>query len=250
MLTTQDALFSGGIQLLQPQTGHRAGTDAVLLAMATPEDARAIVDLGAASGVVGLQAARLNPHARVTLIERAPELVALARRNITLNGLEAQVEAHEADVLSLGRNAALCETFDCVLTNPPFHQHGRVRKTPDRLRAEAHVMSKAPDETDALDLWLRNAASILKPKGRIILIHQAQALPKLLVAMMPRFGALSLRFVQPRAEEPAIRLLVCGIKGSRAPLRILPPLILMATGADFTPEAAALHAGRRRLSSS
>ncbi|MFN3482098.1 MAG: methyltransferase, partial [Rhabdaerophilum calidifontis] len=74
---TEDRLFGGRLLLLQPARGHRAGTDAVLLAAATPPDAARIADLGAASGIVGLRAAQIAPAARVLLVERDPALVAL-----------------------------------------------------------------------------------------------------------------------------------------------------------------------------
>jgi tRNA1(Val) A37 N6-methylase TrmN6 len=53
--------------------------------------------------------------------------------------------------------------------------------------------------------------------------------------------------VHPSAHRPAIRFLVCGIKGSRAPVSILPPLILNGPDGRFTPQAEALHRGEADL---
>ncbi len=50
-----------------------------------------------------------------------------------------------------------------------------------------------------------------------------------------------MRPVQAKAGEAAIRILVSGVKGSRAPLSLAAPLILHAEDGRFTPEAEALH---------
>src|SRR3712207_6087045 len=82
---TEDALLGGRVRLLQPRRGHRAGTDAVLLAAAvSPGDGERVVDLGAATGAVGLMiAARSN--ADLVFVDRDPVLLALCRDNLRLN---------------------------------------------------------------------------------------------------------------------------------------------------------------------
>lgn len=238
---TEDRLFGGSLRLIQPAAGHRAGTDAVLLAASVPADARRIADFGAASGVVGLRAAQLNPEATVTLVEKEPALAELAARNIADNCLERQVSVMVTDVLVLSRRPDLREAFDLVLTNPPFLEAGTVRRSPKENRAAAHVM-EAP-----LEDWIRNAVAVLAPKGRFVMIHRADALDAALPACAKRLGAIAIRFIHPRPEAPATRLLISGRKGSRAPLTILPPLVLHDREGRFLAEAGALHAGAGRL---
>ena len=51
----EDAFLGGRIRLRQPRRGHRAGTDAVLLAaLAAPREGETVYDLGAGVGAVGL----------------------------------------------------------------------------------------------------------------------------------------------------------------------------------------------------
>lgn len=238
---TEDRLFGGSLRLVQPAQGHRAGTDAVLLAASTPPEARRIADLGAASGVVGLRAAQLNPEAHATLIEREAALVDLAQGNIALNGLATRVSAREADVFTLSRETSLREAFDLVLTNPPFLEAGSVRSSPKGNRAAAHVMA------EPLDRWVRNAVTILQPKGQLVMIHRADALHAALTAFSRRLGEIRLRFVHPRGDAPAARLLISGRKGSRAPLAVLPPLVLHDAEGRFLPLADALHRGEGRF---
>jgi tRNA1(Val) A37 N6-methylase TrmN6 len=72
------------------------------------------------------------------------------------------------------------------------------------------------------------------------LVHRAALLPRLLEAAEGRFGALAVFPLFPRAGAPATRLILSGIKGSRAPFRLLPGLVLHGEGSAFTREAAAV----------
>jgi tRNA1(Val) A37 N6-methylase TrmN6 len=78
------------------------------------------------------------------------------------------------------------------------------------------------------------------PGGTATLIHKADALGKVIGALSGRFGGLRILPIYPRAEAPAIRVIVQGIKGSRAPLTLLPGLILHGEGNAFTPLADAI----------
>lgn len=237
---TEDTLFGGAIRLLQRAKGHRAGSDAVLLAASVPAGGAHIADLGAASGAVGLMAAHHRPSARVTLLEKDEALVALAERNIALNGRAGCVEARCVDAFRLGLQADLREAFDVVLTNPPFFEPGATRISPEPGRAEAHHLA------GDLHGWVSGVLTLLRPKGEAVMIHRADHLPAVLGAFAGRFGDITLRFVHARADAPASRLLIAGIKGSKAPLSILPPLVLHE-GQSFSAQAAALHAGQAGL---
>jgi len=61
------------------------------------------------------------------------------------------------------------------------------------------------------------------------------------------FGAIRLRLVHPQTDRPAIRLLITGVKASRSPLMVEPPLILHDASGRFTPETDALHRGEALL---
>lgn len=202
-----------------------------------------MADLGASSGLVGLAAALALPEARVTLFERETDLVALSRRNIEANALGVRVEAVEANILSRGALADFREAFDAVLTNPPFFSAHRMRLSP--TKAGAHALDA--NDGASLEAWIRRAASILKPRGQLLMIHRADSVEAVLAAMRGRLGSLRLRFIHPRAGEDAIRLLVQGVKGSRGPLAIGSPLVLHAADGRFTAEAQAIHEGRARI---
>jgi tRNA1(Val) A37 N6-methylase TrmN6 len=241
---TEDRLLGGAVRLLQPRRGHRAGTDAVLLAAlagARPEDR--VVDLGSASGAVGLMvAARTGAH--VQLVERDPALAALAERNIALNGWSARMSALVADAFAPRRErqaAGLASgTADLVVTNPPFFESASHRASPDPGRRAGHAMAGGD-----LAGWIKTAADLLRPRGRLVLIHRADHLANILAALTagsPAFGTIRIMPIQARAETDAIRVVVAAVKGGAAPLSLAPALVLHGAEGGFTPEAARLHA--------
>lgn len=230
------ALFAGLVSLRQAPRGHRVGTDAVLLAAASPTDGVAeAMEFGAGVGAAGLALAQRAPGLRLRLVEMDPAAAALARINVADNGLSGRVVVEERDVL-----APTTARVDLVLANPPWLPQGRVRVTQEK--STAHVM---PD--GGLEAWTKAALAALRPRGRLLLIHRADALPEIMAALDRRFGDIAVRPVRARAGGEATRILVCARKGSRAPFRLLPSLVLHEPGGGFTPEAAALHRGEALL---
>ncbi|WP_375407713.1 tRNA1(Val) (adenine(37)-N6)-methyltransferase [uncultured Methylobacterium sp.] len=245
-----DAWLGGRLRLRQPPRGaHRAGTDAVLLArLMTPQPGATICDLGAGTGAVGLAVAILDPSCRIVLVEGDPEVAGLARTNAELNGLADRVRVVEADILAgaAARHAAglVPGLADLVLTNPPFFDEARHRPSPVTAKRQAHSFG-----TGDLDAWIATCADLLAAKGRLGLIHRADALGECLDGLRNRFGSLAIRPVHARAERPAIRILMTAQKGSRGPSTLLPPLVLQNADGRFTPEAEALHRGEAWSSS-
>ncbi len=237
MPETCDAISGLGLTLRQKRGGHRVGLDAVLLAAAAPMASR-IIDVGAGVGAVGLALGRRYPGAIVDLVEVDAEMAALAAANAQDNNVPARVLI--ADVLSprARRAAGLTDgAADLVVTNPPFYAPATARISPDPARARAHALA-AP-----LADWLRASLALLAPGGRFAMIHRADALPGIYEGLGRRLGGVAVRPVHPRADADAIRVLVTGVKGSRAPTRLLPALVLHEADGRATPAAAALHAG-------
>ena len=244
--TVEDAILNGRLRLRQPARGHRAGTDAVLLAASIGLMEGVLCDAGAGVGAVGLAAALRAPALRVTLIERDPLTASLARANVGLNGLSGRVNVVETDLTQAHarRQAGLADGFaDFVATNPPWLEPGQARVSPDPRRAAAHAHEEGGG---GLEAWMRAIAALTRPGGRMALIHRADHLAQTLSACEGRFGALSVLPIHPRAGEAAHRIIVRGVKGSRAPLRILPGLTLHE-GAGFSPLVEAVHRGEAVL---
>ena len=244
---TDDAVLGGRLKLHQPATGHRVGHDAILLAASTAAHAGEVaVDLGAGVGAAGLALALRVPGVSVRLVEIDAELADLAARNAARNGVASRVTAHALDVAApLADFAAAglaAATADRVLMNPPFHDADRVQASPDARRRIAHL---AP--AGALAMWIGTAARLLRPDGTLTLIGRADGLSELLGLLESAFGAVTVQPVHPKPEAPAIRVLARAVKGSRAPLALLPGLVLNGSDGRPTVEAEAVLRGGEAL---
>lgn len=246
---TDDAFLGGGLKLLQPKTGYRAGVDAVLLAAAIPCGPVALercLDAGGGVGTVGLCVVRRCPNATAVLLERAEKLVGLAEENVKRNELSDRVSVFSGDLTQtwteMAGHGLASESFDHVFANPPFHIDGRGTPSPDPWKSAAHSMPEGD-----LDLWGRLLARMAAPGGTGTLIHKAEALGAVLGAFAGRFGALRILPIYARQGAPAIRVIVQGTKGSRGPTTILPGFVLHGDGNAFTPEAEAILRGGAAL---
>ncbi len=122
-----------------------AGSRALIDAMEIrPEDS--VLDLGCGYGIVGAVAARLAYSGAVTMVDADIEAVESTLRTISANHLR-NCEALLSDAGSeLG-----AETFDAVVTNPPFH-------------------SGRDSDTRIAKQFISASARVLRPQGRLFLV--------------------------------------------------------------------------------
>lgn len=243
---TRDGFLGGRLTLAQPARGFRSGLDSVLLGCAVRPSAHRLLDLGAGVGTAALCAMVHAPGLTATLVEADPEMVALAALNLEANGLAGRGRALLLDVTAPGRQRAAAglatDHFDAVIANPPYFVEGRGTSAQPQRQA---ARQQAPD---ALDLWVKTAVAHAAPGGEVVFIHAAGALPGLLAAFTRRLGAVTVLPLVPHPAEPAIRVLVRGIKGSRAPFSLLASLPIHPDGGEgFAPPVAAILDGEARL---
>ncbi|HSO47778.1 MAG TPA: methyltransferase, partial [Rhizobiaceae bacterium] len=231
------------------KSGHRAGSDALLLAAARPAGASGIVaDLGAGAGVAGLAAITMNEGLEAVLVEIDPVMASCARQTLELpvnSGLAGRAQVIEADIRLTGarrRQTGLADAaYDFVIANPPYYSQDE-RPSPDERRKLAHVM-----EEGGLEAWMRTAAAILKPRGVAFFVWRPQQLNELLEAAKGRFGGLQILPLHARGDAPAGRIIVRATRGSRAPLVLLPGIVLHEADGKPTQTAQLLLNGKARL---
>ncbi|MGH6908820.1 MAG: tRNA1(Val) (adenine(37)-N6)-methyltransferase [Phenylobacterium sp.] len=218
--TTEDRVLNGRVVLRQPVRGYRAGLDAALLAAACDAgDGARVIEAGCGAGGALLAAAMRRTGALFTGVERDAGALALARENIALNGLQERVEVVEGDVAVRFSTLGL-EPFDAAITNPPFFDD------PDALRGPAAERRGAWMSDDGLEAWIGFLTKAVREGGTITLIHRADRLGDILGLLDPKAGSVQVLPIHPFADQPAKRVLVRAIKTGKAPLKLLPPLVL------------------------
>ena len=235
-----DALMGGAVRLRQPRAGYRAGLDAALLAAALGLKARERgFEVGCGAGAVLLQAAARCPEAQLVGMERDPAALALAEANIAMNALQARVRAIAGEVGGRFSELGLA-AFDLAFANPPFFDD------PSALRAPSLERRAAWMAEDGLEAWTAFLLKAVREGGRVVMVHRADRLADLLGGLARGGGSFRIRPVHAFADRPAKRVLVQAVKTGRAPLVLLPPLVLRE-GEAGRPEAEAILRGEAEL---
>lgn len=231
---TDDAFLGGRVSLWQPKNGFRAGLDSVVLAAAVPAKPRdRVCDLGIGAGTAAICLAARVGELRITGVEIDAGLADLARANAARNGVRS-FEVETADVLARPRHLSR-QSFDHVITNPPFHDTARGTRAPEAGKARA---TSAPKQ--GLTAWLRFARALAKPSGWVIAILPPDQLAVALAALAPAGLGTEIFPLWPKAGEGAKRVILRTRINSRAPLRLLPGLVLHGTDGKPTAEAEAV----------
>jgi tRNA1Val (adenine37-N6)-methyltransferase len=228
---TFDTLFGGRLEIRQNKKGYRFSIDALLLArFAEPRLTDRVIDLGTGCGVIPLILVFRRKAETVVGVEVQPSLAALARQNVSLNHLAAQIEIREEDFRNLPGKGGV---FDCALCNPPYRRAGSGRLNPREEKALARHEINA-----TLEDVLRAAHHLLKNKGRFYSIYPATRTADLFQGLR-RFHLEPKRvqFVHSRDREEARLVLVEGLKEGKTQVKILPPFVLYQTGNQYTPQA-------------
>lgn len=98
----------------------KVGTDGMLLgAWSRAEGCRSLLDIGCGCGLVALMLAQRNGGAAVTGVEIDAPSAADAVRNAHGSPFAGRVEIVKADVTRLDFGL---RRFDCIVSNPPYHE--------------------------------------------------------------------------------------------------------------------------------
>jgi tRNA1(Val) A37 N6-methylase TrmN6 len=234
---TEDGFLGGRLKLLQPEKGFRAGIDSVFLAAAVPCTAgEAVFEAGTGPGVAALCLLARTPGLQVTGIELGARYALLCEENARRNGFEASLRVIRADIKDALRKDDIAMpvpgSFAHAMANPPYHEEGKSTPSPNLLKAQAHAFSPAE-----LELWVKVLHAMVAPRGTATLVYKADMLGRLLQLMEERFGDIRVAPLHPRAGAAANRVIVQGVKGSKAPTQLLHGLVLHGADGRFTPEA-------------
>ena len=229
-----------------------------------------VAELGCGCGAALLGLAMLRPHICGLGLEREHPLVKAAEGNAALLGLSDHLHFVDLDLADGAALSALCvpaqlsdtmepraaspsrhklgmeqhqgvvqpagNRLDAVLANPPYDRGGR--PSPRHMRERAlRTTPGADSHASALDTFCRAAATLLRHQGRFFCIYDAQALPRLCVALNAvRLGVRRILPVQGHRDEPARRVLVEARKNAAHDMVLETPLILHDAPGSNAPE--------------
>ncbi len=163
---TLDAILDGRVKILQRRRGYRCNQDTLHLCQfvrAMPE-ARGI-DLGTGSGVIAIVLVREGKIGGMVGLELQRSLVALAERNVVLNRLVGRVEVVWGDIRRV-RELFVEQSFQLVVSNPPYRELGSGRFSPCREK-----MAAKHEQTCTLQDLIEAARYLVAPTGVFCFCH-------------------------------------------------------------------------------
>ncbi|HEY9234717.1 MAG TPA: methyltransferase, partial [Phenylobacterium sp.] len=188
-----------------------------------------------------LAAAARRPGVRFLGLEANPEAAALARENVAANGMGERVEVIDGDIGRRFHSYGLAP-FDAAMANPPFFDDAGTLRAPAEAKRQAWIAE------GGLAAWTAFLLKAVREGGSITLVHRADRLADILALLAPKAGSFQVRPIHAHADAPAKRILVRALKTGKAPLQLLPPLVLHPrTGAKHTAEAEAILRGEASL---
>jgi tRNA1(Val) A37 N6-methylase TrmN6 len=209
-----DSLFSidvlpNRLILKQPKDGFRSGSDALLLASSMEFKSKScVLDVGSGSGAVALSILKNNPTLKATGFELQTDYAELSLENSQLNDLAHRFETVIGDIKNIHTFFAP-DSFDYVVTNPPFYDSKNCRPALSDAKRLAHASDIGFQE------WLRLCIHPLKNSGFISVICRTERLAEIYHTLYHRCGNFMIKPIITSSNQEAKRVIVTAQKGKK-----------------------------------
>lgn len=168
-----------------------------------------------------------------TGIDISPIMVECALHNAEILGVSNRFEFRQVDAAGLAQAGMMPESYDLVLTNPPYFRPGTGRLSGNEIRSHAAFSSQ-----EVLNDFFRATNYLLKKRSKVGVVFRSERMEELLSTM--RVNRLEPKKILPvygREGRPSRIILVQGVKHGGPGLTLLPPLILHNADNSITDQA-------------
>lgn len=130
-----------------------------------PELVHRALDLCTGSGCLAVLLAEHYPDAEIDAVDLSVEALAVARRNVDDYGHTQRIHLWQSDLFG----AVEGETYDLIVSNPPYVDAASMAALPDEYRHEpALALGSGEDGLDATRRILSEASRFLRPHGVLV----------------------------------------------------------------------------------
>ena len=205
--------------------------DAVLLGrfVRIPIQKGKIIDLCSGNGIIGLVLSERS-KAEITSVELQERLHDMALRSIDYNNKQGQIRTVNADLKDMPTSIT-AGSFDVVTCNPPYFE----ANAQSDQNQNHHFTIARHEVYCTLEDVIRTAASLVKQKGKVALVHRPERLTDMIDLMRRyRIEPKRMQLVQPNQSKEANIVLLEGIKNGKPGLTCLPSLSVYGDDDAYT----------------
>ena len=223
-------IMKDGIELtiIQNPSYFCFGIDAVLLAnLSKIHTNDKVLDLCCGNGIIPIILYGKTNASIIHGVEIQEKIADMADRSLKLNNISGKIQIFNEDLKNFkGRE------YDVITCNPPY------KKADSGKISENKALSIARNEIACtLEDVIYAAQKMLKPHGRLYMIHRPERLSDILYLMREyKIEAKSLRFIHPNAQKPPSMVFIEGIKNANSSLNVEKPLFIYNNDGSYTHE--------------
>ena len=151
----------------------------------------------------------------------------MAGRSVALNGLENKISIVKGDIKEASRIFGAA-SFDVVTTNPPYMNDSHGLKNPTEVKAISRH-----EVLCTLEDVVREGAKVLKPGGRMYMVHRPHRLIEILGTMM--------KMVHPFRDKEANMVLIEAVRGGGSWMKVEAPIIVYREPGVYTDEIYSIY---------
>lgn len=237
-----DDLQCGGLMLIQKQRGFKFGIDAVLLAdFAKSQRSVRTLDLCTGTAIVAMLLYAKTDTPIIDALEIQKEICDMAKRSVMYNDAGDRIHVTEGDLKSAAEIYGRA-VFDKITVNPPYMKAGSGIKN----AADTKTISRHEVLCDLEDV-ISVSSALLKPKGKLYMVHRPSRLADIMCLMRKyRIEPKRLRMIHPSVHKAANMLLIEGVHGGGAELKLLEPLYVYDENGEYSDEINKIYGREKR----
>ena len=218
------------IVISQNAEGYRYSIEPFLLAhWVRPSEGSRILDVGTGCGIIPLLLLGRQTNLQIKAVEIQNSLYQSAVENVKSNGWSDQIQIFEGDFRTIAEEWEP-ETFDWILSNPPYRKanSGKINPCPGKAIAR-HELSLT------LETLTTVSAPLLKPGGKIALAYPFHRLEEVM-NQLRKIQLNPTRFVRVFGNEKAAPkiCIVEAVKGDAPRIPLEETLTLYHADGSYT----------------
>lgn len=227
-----DELHRNQYKIIQNPQGFCFGMDAVLLSgFARVKKGERVLDMGTGTGIIPILLEAKTEGEHFTGLEIQEYSVDMAQRSVLLNDLQNKIEIVQGDIKNASKQFGR-SVFDVVTTNPPYMKAAHGLQNPDKAKAIARH-----EVLCTLEDVVREAAAVLKPGGRLYMVHRPRRLMEIIGVLSDYHLEIKrMKPVYPSAEKEASMVLIEAVYGGKALMRMESPVIVYESPGVYSKE--------------